>query len=288
MRKAVLVAAFILVLASFVNETLGAAVDAVNGSTPCDRLGLIVHRQQPDPGTLYTPLLDLPGEEPLGRDLKIPVTTPGSASLATEPAASSCQTQTSSTSPTSVKATSTTTAPTTTSTLPPTTRTTTTPPLTTAKPPTTSTKPPTTTAKPTTTTKSPTTSAQGSYCLEFEMEVVRLVNIERAQAGLAPLVMNASLRASAHVRAAELVTKFSHTRPNGTKWSTAINLSYRCAGENIAAGHSTPARVVQGWMGSEGHRNNIMNGNYSEIGVGCYHDPGTSHRYYWAQLFAGF
>lgn len=121
---------------------------------------------------------------------------------------------------------------------------------------------------------------------EYAQEVVRLVNIERERAGLAPLTMDATLSAAAQVRAQEIDVSFSHTRPDGTSCFTvlkAFGIGYRACGENIAKGSPSPARVVEGWMNSAGHRANILNENFTTIGVGVHADAaGTLH---WAQLF---
>ncbi len=117
---------------------------------------------------------------------------------------------------------------------------------------------------------------------EFEAEVLRLTNLERAAQGLSPLSMGSTAaQSAADIRAAEIATQFSHTRPNGSSCFTAlteVGVSYRSAGENIAKGHRTPAQVVEGWMNSEGHRANILNANFTHLAVG-YADYG------WVQLF---
>lgn len=117
-------------------------------------------------------------------------------------------------------------------------------------------------------------------------EVVDLVNAERAKEGLSPLTIDTKVQAAAQVRAKECEQLFSHTRPNGTSFSTALkeqNVSYRSAGENIAWGQKTPQEVVTAWMNSSGHRANIMNKNFTTIGVGYYENArGTD---YWCQLF---
>lgn len=61
---------------------------------------------------------------------------------------------------------------------------------------------------------------------------------------------------------------------------------YRAAGENIAAGQTTPAQVVDAWMNSPGHRANILERAYKYIGVG-YVNSGSGYRHYWVQMFAG-
>lgn len=116
-------------------------------------------------------------------------------------------------------------------------------------------------------------------------EVVRLVNAERAKEGLAALQMDSSLNSAAQVRAKEIVTSFSHTRPNGSNCFTALSeagIKYNGSGENIAYGQKTPAEVVNAWMNSAGHRANIMSSKFTKIGVGCHNSNGT---YYWSQFF---
>ena len=116
-------------------------------------------------------------------------------------------------------------------------------------------------------------------------EVVRLVNAERAKEGLAALQMDSSLNSAAQVRAKEIVTSFSHTRPNGSNCFTALSeagIKYNGSGENIAYGQKTPAEVVNAWMNSAGHRANIMSSKFTKIGVGWHNSNGT---YYWSQFF---
>lgn len=120
---------------------------------------------------------------------------------------------------------------------------------------------------------------------EFAAEVLRLVNEERSRAGLPALALDQSVEKAANVRAKEIVSSFSHTRPDGTSFSTALKesgASYRGAGENIAWGQKTPAQVMEGWMNSAGHRANILNKSFTRIGVGYYQSGGTN---YWTQIF---
>ena len=120
----------------------------------------------------------------------------------------------------------------------------------------------------------------------FISEVVRLVNKERAAYGLSAVTAgNSALSKAATKRASEQAEAFSHTRPDGSKWTTVLSqygVSYKNAGENVAYGQDTPSEVMNAWMNSDGHRANILNGSYSEIGVGVYYKNGT---YYWSQLF---
>ena len=124
-------------------------------------------------------------------------------------------------------------------------------------------------------------ASQGDYA----SQVVALVNAERAKYGLSALKVDSRVQQAAQVRAKETVQSFSHTRPNGSSFSTALTeagVSYTRSGENIAYGQSTPQQVVQAWMNSSGHRANILNENFTTIGVGYTVSGGTA---YWAQLF---
>ena len=120
----------------------------------------------------------------------------------------------------------------------------------------------------------------------YVLRVVELVNEERAKAGLNPLILQENITEAAQVRAIETVTSFSHTRPDGRHFTTALKeagVSYRGAGENIAWGQKTPEQVMNGWMNSAGHRANILNEKYTSIGVGYYQNGSGVN--YWTQLF---
>jgi len=120
----------------------------------------------------------------------------------------------------------------------------------------------------------------------YVLKVVELVNKERKSAGLNPVTLNTDATTAAQVRAEESSVSFSHTRPDGTSFATALKdagVSYRSCGENIAWGQKTPEQVMEGWMNSAGHRANILNASYTEIGVGFYQNASGVN--YWSQLF---
>ena len=121
----------------------------------------------------------------------------------------------------------------------------------------------------------------------FAVEVLNLVNVERARVGVAPLRLADDLQRAASVRARETVYKFSHTRPDGSDCFTVLKNRGRTCGENIAAGQSTPEAVVDSWMNSEGHRHNILNPDFRELGVGYAYDDYSDYHHYWVQLFRG-
>ena len=117
-------------------------------------------------------------------------------------------------------------------------------------------------------------------------EVIRLTNSARSQNGYAALVEDSALSEAAAVRACEIARSFSHTRPSGASFSSALSesgVSYLRAGENIASGQKSASEVVNAWMNSPGHRANILNSSYSRIGSASVNIDGTL---YWVQLFA--
>ncbi|MBQ8912854.1 MAG: hypothetical protein IJ054_02270 [Lachnospiraceae bacterium] len=118
-------------------------------------------------------------------------------------------------------------------------------------------------------------------------DVLDLVNQERAAAGLSALVMDKNLVNTANVRANEIVTKFAHTRPDGTDCWTAFTdeVFWRAVGENIAAGQYTAEEVMDDWMNSSGHRANILSSSFNCIGIACIYVPGSKYGYYWVQDF---
>ncbi len=126
-------------------------------------------------------------------------------------------------------------------------------------------------------------SASNSYIAE----VVNLVNADRAANGLSPVTATTELNQAAAIRAQEIASYFSHTRPDGTSCFTVLsqcNVPYMSAGENIAAGQFSPTEVETDWMNSPGHRQNILTAGYTHIGVG-YYETASGYKYYWVQLF---
>ena len=118
-------------------------------------------------------------------------------------------------------------------------------------------------------------------------EVIRLTNRKRKQNGLKAHKANWELSRVAQYKSQDMSSKnyFSHQSPTyGSPFDMmkAFGISYRTAGENIAKGQTTPAQVVEAWWNSEGHRKNILNASFTEIGVG-YVAKGN----YWTQMFIG-
>lgn len=141
---------------------------------------------------------------------------------------------------------------------------------------------PTTTTPPSTTS----TGSANSDVSSYAAQVLQLVNAERGKQGLSALTTTSALTSAADKRATETAQSFSHTRPNGSSFSTIFaefGISYSASGENIAYGQRTPQEVVTGWMNSPGHRANILNSNFNKMGVGVY--QASNGTIYWTQEF---
>ncbi len=121
----------------------------------------------------------------------------------------------------------------------------------------------------------------------YAEQVLELVNAERSKAGLQPLKMSEELRSIANLKSRDMADKgyFDHTSPTyGTPFQMLqdFGVHYSSAGENIAAGQKTPEQVMNSWMNSSGHRANILNKSFTEIGIGFY--EGGKYGTYWTQL----
>jgi uncharacterized protein YkwD len=121
----------------------------------------------------------------------------------------------------------------------------------------------------------------------MERMVVTLVNERRRAAGCGPVRQNSRLTTAAYRHSRDMAVNdfLSHTGSNGsTPWDRARLAGYQKAhSENVAAGHKTPELVVEAWMESPGHRDNILNCRSKAVGVGVRH--GGSYGIYWTQMF---
>lgn len=122
----------------------------------------------------------------------------------------------------------------------------------------------------------------------MEKQVIELVNQERVKKGLRPLKPNWELSRVARFKSDDMRDRnyFSHQSPTyGSPFEMmrAFRIPYSAAGENIAAGQTSAWQVMQSWMSSPGHRQNILNAGFTEIGVG--YSSGGSYRHYWTQMF---
>lgn len=147
--------------------------------------------------------------------------------------------------------------------------------------------------KPDSTPSNPSTAPEQKPSTDFssyQQQVLDLVNAERAKRGISALTLDSSLSSVATKKSQDMVDKnfFDHTSPTyGSPFDMMkqFGISYRSAGENIAKGQKTPQEVVAAWMNSEGHRKNILNPNFTNLGVGIAKDSNKTT--YWTQMFIG-
>jgi uncharacterized YkwD family protein/spore coat assembly protein SafA len=121
----------------------------------------------------------------------------------------------------------------------------------------------------------------------IESQVLTIVNKERQSAGMKPLAMDWELQRVARIKACDMATTgyFSHQSPDyGSPFDMMkqYGISFRTAGENIAKGQRSPQEVMQSWMNSPGHRQNILKSDFTHIGVGY-----CSQGNHWVQMFIG-
>lgn len=138
-------------------------------------------------------------------------------------------------------------------------------------------------------------TAKYAQCLEpvesaaWRNEIFRLVNEERIARGLGPVKFNATLEAQAEEYACELIHYdfFAHVNPvtksTLSERAEQFGYVYRVVGENLAAGQPSPAEAFRDWMESPGHRANILDGRFTELGVGI--RSGGTYGLYWVQEF---
>lgn len=129
---------------------------------------------------------------------------------------------------------------------------------------------------------------------EWKYEILALVNQERIKNGLSALSWGDTCAVAAQTRAEESVTSYSHTRPDGSTWSTVCPLpadgNRHYAGENLMAGNAAPSpeATVAAWMNSEAHRANILNPNFTRLAVGLVFDTNSKYKIYWSQFFSSY
>lgn len=127
---------------------------------------------------------------------------------------------------------------------------------------------------------------------QWKRDVLTLVNQERAKNGLAALSWGSTCEGAANTRAREIMTSYSHTRPDGSSWSTTcpIPSTGGKSGENLNAGNAavSPQTVVASWMASPDHRKNILDPDFKYLSVGFVFDPNSAHKTYWSQYFTTY
>jgi len=118
------------------------------------------------------------------------------------------------------------------------------------------------------------TSAETAATMsQLEQLACQLVNEQRATHGLSPLTIDSTLSSMARIKSRDMKNNgyFSHNSPvygSPFQMMKQLGITYRSAGENIAMGYRSAEAVVQAWMASESHRNNILSDRYSMMGIG--------------------
>jgi uncharacterized YkwD family protein len=140
---------------------------------------------------------------------------------------------------------------------------------------------------PATTTPAPSTGQPGGDLSQDEKKLLDLINAERAKSNLSPLIADPELMKVARIKANDMTKNnyFSHYSPTyGSPFDMMrqFGVTFKAAAENIA-GNSTVEGAVNSWMKSEGHRNNIMNSNYTYTGIGI--SKSNKYGYVFAQMF---
>ena len=127
---------------------------------------------------------------------------------------------------------------------------------------------------------------------QWKQEVLTLVNKIRVKNNLSKLSWGYTCEEGAEIRATETKTVYAHNRPDGSSWSTACPApdSGGVSGENLAIGNAavSPATTVALWMGSETHRANILNPDYTKLAVGFDFDIDSDYKTYWSQFFSTY
>ncbi|HEY5466597.1 MAG TPA: CAP domain-containing protein [Clostridia bacterium] len=119
--------------------------------------------------------------------------------------------------------------------------------------------------------------------------ILTLTNKARADNGLPPVSLGSpAAQTAARIRSEEIVAKFDHVRPDGRSCFTALSdqgVGFTAAGENIAAGYSTPESIFAGWMASPDHRDNILRTGWTNMAVGYARSDSSEYIHYGVQLF---
>ena len=119
---------------------------------------------------------------------------------------------------------------------------------------------------------------------QYAKDILYYTNKAREENGLQPLRLSKDLNDLAMIRAKEVNNVFSHDRPSGKPFYTVFTTRYRRVGENLAGGIKDAKATVDAWMNSPGHRANILNPDFRELGVGYFVGDGR-FKVYWVQLF---
>jgi len=133
-------------------------------------------------------------------------------------------------------------------------------------------------------------SCGASLNANFEAQVISLINQQRANNGLAGLATSGALSNASRNHSLDMACNnfMNHIGSNGSDFGSRLSqagFSFSTAAENIAAGLGSPADVVAAWMGSDGHKTNILNASFTHIGIGYANSSSSTYTHYWTADF---
>lgn len=125
---------------------------------------------------------------------------------------------------------------------------------------------------------------------DFQAQLLQLLNAERQKIGAPPLRISSQLAQAAQRHADDMANNnfLSHEGSDGSTMESRIQetgYAFSAIAENVAGGQPTPESVIQTWLNSSGHRRNMLNPEYTEIGIGYATNSSSQYTHYWTQVF---
>ncbi len=125
---------------------------------------------------------------------------------------------------------------------------------------------------------------------DFQAQLLQLLNAERQKIGAPPLRISSQLAQAAQRHADDMAKNnfLSHEGSDGSTMESRIQetgYAFSAIAENVAGGQPTPESVIQTWLNSSGHRRNMLNPEYTEIGIGYATNSSSQYTHYWTQVF---
>lgn len=129
-------------------------------------------------------------------------------------------------------------------------------------------------------------STPGTYDVENAFKLLSLINGERKKEGKTMLSMDMGLYDAAKIRAVDIVTSFSHTRPDGTGWFSVFPAYQKLnIDEMLAQNSNDPSKIYDKWMETDTQKSVMLSNSYTCVGIACYYVPNSQYKYYWALCF---
>lgn len=125
----------------------------------------------------------------------------------------------------------------------------------------------------------------GVYNVDNAFRLLSLINSERKNEGKSLLSMDKDMYSTARVRAVDIVTEFSHKRPDGDSCFSVFPKNQVNMSELLAQNSNNPVAVYEKWMSSPEHKEVMFSNKFTCVGIACYYDPSQPYKYYWALCF---